>query len=111
MNKRKTIIIIIGLNKRFFGFKFGFRKTNDVFLHLGSKKIIHNNKYLYIFIFKKSNKIMFKIKQKLLSLFREKKKQYHHEILFLKLNYNNFVQEKFYLNICLGCFICLQLKN
>ena len=75
------------------------------------KKIIHNNKYLYIFIFKKSNKIMFKIKQKLLSLFRERKKQYHHEILFLKLNYNNFVQEKFYLNICLGCFICLQLKN
>ena len=35
------------------------------------------------------------MKQKLLSLFREEK-QCHHEILFFKLNYNNFLKEKYY---------------
>ena len=41
-------------------FKFGFKKN-------------HNIKYLYFFIFNKSKKIMFKIKQKNIITFLEKK--------------------------------------
>ena len=42
----------------------------------------------------------------LLSIFEFK---YQLEILFLKLNYNNFLNEKYYYYFF--CFICLNLKN